>query len=360
MTLRVSVEDGGRDNAWDAFVDGAQGGHHVQTSRWAEAKRVVGWHAVRVVVWEDDAIAGGCQLLVRRLPGSVAVAYAAKAPLILDDDPEIAAVLMRALDRAARDYRIVYTKMQPPSAAAEAALLGARRHRFVSDLAAVPTSTVRVRAGQPLDDIFRAFARGTRSNVRKAQRHGVAVRVGGEEDMPAFAALVAATARRQGFAPYPMEYYRAVWRAFAHEGRARLLLAERDGDPLAGVLVIGYGDSVVYKMGGWAGVRAGVHPNELLHWTAISWAHEQAFAFYDFEGIDERVARALAAGADPPAQAREGVTRFKLGFGGEVTLFPPAYDWACRPALTRVLRRGAPYTRRGVGIVQRLLGREHR
>ena len=353
--LQIGAE--GRDDTWDAFVDGMPGGHHVQTSRWAEVKSVVGWRGIRVVVAREGAILGGCQLLMRRLPVLGAVAYAAKAPLVRRDDPRLAAVLMGALDRLARDQRILYIKLQPPSQRAEAALLAADSRLVASGLPASPTCTVRIEAGRPLDEIFRGFRRGTRSNIRKSERRGVSIRVADEADVPAFARLVGATARRQGFPPYPPEYYRAIWRAFAPDGRARLLLAELDDEPLAGILVIGFGDSVIYKMGAWGGTRAGVHPNELVHWAAIRWAHESGYRYYDFEGIDERVGRALAAGEEPPEAALHGVTRFKLGFGGEVVRFPGAYDWARHRWLTRMLPQIAPRLRRGVGLVQHLLGR---
>lgn len=353
----VRIGTNGRDDAWDAFVDAAPGGHHVQTSRWAEVKRVVGWDGIRVVATRDGRIVAGCQLLVRRLPALAAVAYAAKAPLVEDDDVELVAVVLSALDRVARDHRILYVKLQPPTQRAEAALLRARSTLVSSDLAAAPTSTVRVDAGKQLDEIFRDFHRGARSNIRKSERRGVSVRAAGEDDVPTFAALVAATARRQGFPPYPLEYYHAIWRAFAPEGRARLLLAELDGEPLAGVLAIGFADTVIYKMGAWGGARTGVHPNELAHWAAITWAHECGYRYYDFDGIDERAARAIVAGEQPPATARHGVTRFKLGFGGEVVLLPGAYDWVGSPWLRKLLPHVAPRPRTGVRLAQRLLGR---
>jgi peptidoglycan pentaglycine glycine transferase (the first glycine) len=353
----LQIAMNGRDDAWDAFVDAVPGGHHVQSSRWAEVKRVVGWDGIRVVATRDGRIVAGCQLLVRRLSALAAVAYAAKAPLVEHDDVELVGVVLAGLDRVARDHRILYVKLQPPTQRAEAALLSARSGLVSSDLAAAPTSTVRVDARKPMGEIFRGFHRGARSNIRKSERRGVSVRTAGEDDVPTFAALVAATARRQGFPPYPLEYYRAIWRAFAPEGRARLLLAELGGEPLAGVLAIGFADSVIYKMGAWGGARTGVHPNELVHREAIAWAHECGYRYYDFDGIDEHVAQAIVAGEPPPAAAREGVTRFKLGFGGEVVLLPGAYDWVGTPWLRRLLPYAAPRLRTGVRLAQRLLGR---
>jgi lipid II:glycine glycyltransferase (peptidoglycan interpeptide bridge formation enzyme) len=347
----------GPDEAWDAFVDRVPGGHHVQTTRWAAVKTVVGWEAARVVVRRDGEIAGGCQLLIRRLPALGAVAYGAKAPLASSSDPNIVRTLLAGIDRLAKDRGILYVKLQPPCRPAEEALASARRGLVASDLPAAPVCSVRIRTDQPLAEIFRGFHRGVRSNIRKSERRDVGVRTAGDADVPAFVALVGQTARRQGFPPYPEDYYRAMWSAFARDGRARLLLAEHGSMPLAGILVVGFGDNVTFKIGGWAGVQPGIHPNELLHWTAIRWAHENGYRFYDFDGIDERVGRALAAGEEPPADARHGVTRFKLSFGGDVALFPGAYDYGCRPWLRPALRVASPRLRMAVGLAQHLLGR---
>jgi peptidoglycan pentaglycine glycine transferase (the first glycine) len=349
----------GRDDAWDAFVDTAPGGHHVQTTRWAEVKAVVGWQATRVVARLDGEIAGGCQVLMRRVGPFGAVAYAAKAPLARGEDPAVVGVVLAGIDRLARAERIVYVKLQPPLLSAEDAVAGARPALIRSDLAAAPTCTVRVRTDRPPEDIFRGFHRGVRSNIRKAERRGVQIRDGGDDDLATFVGLVGETATRQRFPPYPASYYHAIWRAFAPDHRARLLLAEQGGTALAGILVIGFGDSVVYKMGGWSGVQAGIHPNELLHWTAITWAHRNDYRYYDFDGIDESVARALANGEEPPGDVRHGVSRFKLRFGGDVAVFPGAYDYAYWPWLRGTLRHAAPHLRRGVRLAQLLLGRRH-
>ena len=101
--------------------------------------------------------------------------------------------------------------------------------------------------------------------------------------------------------------------AFGTTGHARLLIAEREGVPLSAVLLVMFGDTVSYKIGGWTDVE-GAPPgaNELTHWTGIEWAHRAGYRYYDVEGLTLEVAQALRDGR--PA-AHRGVAFFKLGFG---------------------------------------------
>jgi peptidoglycan pentaglycine glycine transferase (the first glycine) len=202
----------------------------------------------------------------------------------------------------------------------------------------------------------------TRTKIRQAQRRGVTVREGGEADLGTFLHLIEQTSRRQGFPLYPRRYYEQVWRSFAACDRTVLLFAEHGGQPLASSLLIACGDTVGYKMGGWSGERSNIRPNELLHWTGMQWARERGYRFYDFEGIDWSVARALMAGDRGPFHApRQGVTNFKLGFGGDLRVFPGTYGYSYRPLLGGALRWAAPKLERStlaLTLVKRAVARD--
>jgi lipid II:glycine glycyltransferase (peptidoglycan interpeptide bridge formation enzyme) len=102
---------------------------------------------------------------------------------------------------------------------------------------------------------------------------------------------------------------------------------------VAAVVAIPFGDTVIYKRGAWSGRQGNRRPNEVLHWTAIKWAKAQGYHYYDFEGIDPRAARAIVHGEPCPDSLTQSVTSFKLGFGGQVTLFPGAYNYVYNPFL---------------------------
>ena len=77
--LRVAHET--EDPAWDTFLAETPGGHHVQTSLWAQVRAAAGWRAVRVVARRGDGIVAGAQVLIRPLPLVGAIGYVPRGPL---------------------------------------------------------------------------------------------------------------------------------------------------------------------------------------------------------------------------------------------------------------------------------------
>ena len=344
-----------RDDAWDDFVRTAAGGHYVQTSRWGRVKSELGWEVARVTVREGSAILGGCQVLERRL-GPVGVAYAPRGPLLGDPSPAVETAILDALDDLMPTHRLVLLKVQPPIHRPDLGLRLETRGYGESALEAAPIATVLVDLSRGEDDMLAGMRPSARSNIRKAQRKGVRIRFGSAVDLPTFMALVSRTSERQDFAAFPRRYYERIWEEFAPAGDAALMLAEQDGRALSAALVLGFGETAVYKMGAWSGERSDVHPNELMHWAGFEWAKSHGHRYYDFDGIPVPVARALLRGENPEG-ARYGTARFKLGFGGEVRVFPSAYDRGRPRVLGRLARRGGPAA---LGVAHKLLGRGRR
>ena len=80
-SYQVQTSEKPEDPDWDSFVAGTPGGHHVQTSLWAQVKAILGWQAVRVVVYQGDNIVAGAQMLMRSLPVGGAIGYVPKGPV---------------------------------------------------------------------------------------------------------------------------------------------------------------------------------------------------------------------------------------------------------------------------------------
>lgn len=345
------------DREWDEWVVSMPGGHHLQTTAWADVKAAAGWRARRVVLRDGSDPVAGCQILLRTLALGRSAAYVPRGPLFATRDEALLDELLTAVRRVVRDEHVTFLKLQPPVDRDDMPALLARRGFVASELQTAPAASVRIDVGghRSEDEIFAAMRTTARRRVRQALKQGVAVRTGTAEDLPILQALLEATARRQGFAPYPVEYYRRLWDAFSPGGNVRILFAEHQGRPLAGCLLIPFGDTVIYKIGAWGGDKQSPQGAAvLMHWTAIRWAHESGYHWYDLEGIPPEVARSALAG--DRAKPEDGVAYFKLGFGGEPVLYPATYDRAfgplVGPALGSLMR-----SRRGRKVVHHLSGR---
>jgi peptidoglycan pentaglycine glycine transferase (the first glycine) len=352
---RVSFD--ARDSDWDTFVRDSPEGHYMQSSMWAEFKRAFDWTPARVVMSRSGEIVAGAQILLRHVPLLGNVAWAPKAPVLAQAE---AALRDRALDELLallKRSRARVLLLQPPRA--DRTLVDALRRRdfHPSPIGMAPTATILIDLDTDLDTILSKMRRKTRQHIRKGERAGVTVREGDEADLETFYRLHLATGERQHFSPYPLRHFTALWRTLRPSGSVRLFLADYREEAISGLVLLTHGDTVHTHAMGWSGAHPECMPNEVLYWSAIAWSREHGYRWWDFTWIDPRGAAAVARGEPLPEDLRRSVTFFKLGFGGEVTLFPGAYDHVDNPVLRAVFHLVVPqlYRVRSVRKAQRRL-----
>jgi len=324
----LSLSTADRDPDWDRFLLATAGGHHLQSSYWAAVKATLGWRAVRVLARAGEAICGGAQVLLRQLPVVGSIGYVPLGPVLARDDPALRRLVLHGVQTATRARRVRFLVIQPPAGQEPVVMdLLAYGFREASDLVRPhPKATLMVDLSRDEDTLLAGMKSRTRYNIRLAQRRGVSVREGGEQDLPVFHRLLTMTGARQRFPVPPQGYFRDLLRIMAPPGHARIFIAEFGGRSLSAALMIAFGGVVSYKRGGWSGEYGQLHPNELMHWEAMRWAKREGYRSYDFEGIDL-----------PSAGGRfSSVSAFKVGFGGEVLTLPNVYERIANP----VLRRG--------------------
>lgn len=335
---------------WDAFVARHPRGSLLQQSAWGELKAGFGWSAPRLAVLDTEGqIRAGALVLLRARFG-LSVAYAPRGPL-LSGDEAVDRLLLGGLDRIARRARAIFLRLEPHLAEDDPEAGAMHSWMLLQGLRPAPTiqprSTIQVDLTPSEEALLAACSKGHRADIRRAERAGLTVRVGGDDDLGAFYAIMRATGARAAFGIHSEEYYRAAWRLF--QPRSRLLLAELDGRAVAAHLVFADAQRGLYLYSGAEeqGLKAGA--NHLLQWHALRWARSLGCSTYDLWGIPDALGRAAVAAEEAERAALEaeaqadplvGVYRFKKGFGGRVLRFLPAYDRLLIPPLYRfALRR---------------------
>jgi lipid II:glycine glycyltransferase (peptidoglycan interpeptide bridge formation enzyme) len=321
------------DPAWDAFVASVPGGSHVQTSMWARVKAVVHWRAVRIMLLHNDTIVAGAQVLMHRMPALGAIGYIPKGPLCSTGNVTIARTIIDTIPHTEELRQVQYLVIQPPNDGQALACLLPTWGIRPALMDALPTATVVLDLTEGPDAILARMKRQTRQNIHRSERSGVTVREGSAEDIPLLYDFHQVSARRQDFVPYPLEYFTALWDAFAPSGHAVLFVAECASSALAALLVIPFGQKVVTAACGWSGEQGHCRPNEALYWAAIRWGCAHGFAYLDMDTFDARLARLLLAGGTLTDADHRTPDAFKLGLGGEVMLCPEAFEYIYNPLL---------------------------
>jgi lipid II:glycine glycyltransferase (peptidoglycan interpeptide bridge formation enzyme) len=333
-------------DTWDDFVARSPWGHVLQTCRWGHLKEQFGWQAVRLALTEQQAVVGVAQLLLRRLPLGLSIAYLPRGPVVPPHDYAAREQLIARAIAVARENRAIFLKVEPSWSETEDQPDWWRAQGMRPASTVQPRSTILVDLSGPEEEWLQRMKQKTRYNIRLAARKGVEVREGTYDDLRHFHELMVVTGQRDRFAIRDLAYYQKAWEALAPAGMATLLLATYEGELLAGLMPFACGQTAWYMYGASSNRHRNRMPNHALQWAAMRWAKARGCTTYDLWGIPDDAGGTSGASRSGRDELW-GVYRFKKGFGGTVFRTVGAYDavlsaplyWAYRRVQTSRRRR---------------------
>ncbi|MCW1966852.1 MAG: peptidoglycan bridge formation glycyltransferase FemA/FemB family protein [Anaerolineae bacterium] len=309
-----------RQAEWDAALQTLPSPHVLQSWAWGEFKGRWGWSAER---WLGPQAA--VQILRRRV-GPLCVLYAPKGPVAADAAAYQAALAW--VQQRAKRQMAVWAKVDGDPVFANGAGLPAAAHLppLRQQLSAQGwqfskqqiqfrnTCVTLVQASD--DELLARMKPKWRYNVRLAERRGVTVRPSNDADTALLYDMYAETAKRDGFAIREAAYYADAWRSMGGSG----FIAEREGQPLAGLMLFGFADRAWYFYGMSRSEGREHMPTYALQWAALRWARDRGYAKYDWWGAPDDL--------NDPNDGMAGVWRFKEGFDAHFVEGLGAWDYA--------------------------------
>lgn len=356
--------------SWNQQISQLPGAHVLQTWDWGQFKAQFGWEPL-YRTWKDSqgSVQAAALILRRSIPGGLSVLYIPRGPLLNWADDELRARVLDDVQSQARKLGAIFIKMDPEVAVGwgvpgspddrEDALgqqvlmdLQRRGWRYSNDQIQFQNTVCLDLSGDETQWLAR-MKQKSRYNLRLSERKGVKVRIGGVEDFPLLYKMYAETSVRDGFVIRSENYYLTLWRTFFERGMAKPLIAEVEGEAVAGLILFCFAGRAWYLYGMSRAAHREKMPNYLLQWEAMRQAKAAGCEAYDLWG---------APGVFDESDSMWGVFRFKEGLGGTVLRTMGAWDYTARPALnwlyTRVLprildvmrRRGKERTRQEVSL----------
>jgi peptidoglycan pentaglycine glycine transferase (the first glycine) len=325
---------------WNALVRPLPHAHILQTWEWGDFKaRTTGWSPERVAYQTDGVTVAAAQILTRRV-GPLRVMYVPRGPALDYTNTELLDHVLGHLQRLARQRGAIWLKIDPerpigsgipdtdeadndPAGLVTLETLQARRWRPASSQVQF-RNTVTLDLTPAADDILMGMRQSTRRKVRTAEKKDVAIRAATLDDLPTLYELYRITGERDGFLTRPLAYYLEAWGSFMKAGLAHALIAEYEGQPLAHLILLHFGSKCWYFYGASSNEERQRMPNYALQWAAMQWAREQGYTTYDFRGAPDNFVE---------SDSMWGVYVFKRGFGGAVTRYIGAWDYAPYPPL---------------------------
>jgi lipid II:glycine glycyltransferase (peptidoglycan interpeptide bridge formation enzyme) len=323
---------------WDLSISSLPGAHVLQTWEWGQVKEAFGWKALPKT-WVDPNKAVTAAALVLKRSTKVLgfpfdIFYVPRGPLLDWGNLLQREMVLEALEDEARKSNAVFIKIDPdlelgsgvPGALDSShnligdhtvTALKQRGWNYSSEQIQFSNSVWLDLNGSEQDWLDR-MKQKTRYNLHLAQRKGVAVRQGTLDDLGMLYHMYAETSQRDGFVIRPEEYYRCVWQTFMQRDMASCLIAEAEGQPIAGLFLFYFARKAWYLYGMSTQSHREWMPNYLLQWEAMKLAKQLGCQVYDLWG---------APHVFNETDSMWGVYKFKEGLGGKVIRTIGAWDF---------------------------------
>lgn len=259
--------DRSQDSAWDQFVECHPLGTVCQTTRWRNVIETSFPHiSGRALVIRDRGGAIQCGTMAYTVRSwflggrLVSVPFASRVDPLVSNAEQLARLTAFLADECvrseARSLQIRLSEAPLPSAMDGQTVISILKRHYL-------------RLTEGTDTLWSQLAAELRRTIRSAGRHGVRVRRGTSNgDWELFYTLHGGTRQRVRMPVLPQRFFAALQRCLRHD-ELELLIAERDGEPLAvGLLLIFNG----VEQGEWLGdtlLGRRFNANQKLHWETI-------------------------------------------------------------------------------------------
>ncbi|MFA5129796.1 MAG: peptidoglycan bridge formation glycyltransferase FemA/FemB family protein [Patescibacteria group bacterium] len=320
---------------WDAFIASQPFSQFTQSWAWGDFRAAQGQEVCRIILEDEQGIAVAGQFIFHPKHLLGGFWYAPRGPVIrrglearsTELLQEFFAALPSLLETPA-----FFIRCEPPiEVNSQAISLPAH---FLRSHSYQPASTVVIDLMQSEETLLAAMHEKTRYNIRLAERKGVTVRLSASErDVAAFLRLNSETVERDLFVSQSADYIQKTYDFLRPLGMAAIRIAEFEGRALAANMEIRFGDTVTYLYGASSSSDRNLMAPFALHWSAIKEAKADGYRLYDMYGVNPTD---HASSYFKPSW--EGITRFKLGWGGRRIDFIGTWELPARKFLYRIAR----------------------
>ena len=312
------------EKQWEEFLSNYPQAHVLQTPQWGRFKSLHGWYAVRI-----KSRNAGAQVLFRRLPLNLTIAYIPKGP-VGEDWPE----LLDEAEKISRREKAIALYVEPDCWEEDAdGLMRSIPGFSPAGMSIQPHRTITISLKGREEEWLARMKQKTRYNIRLAEKKGVVVSK--SDDIEVFNRLMKETGARDEFGIHPASYYRSVYDIFHPTGACELFLAAYENQSLAAIMVFKRGNRAWYFYGASNDRERNRMPTYLLQWEAMRWAAGSGCTEYDLWGVPDAEQDILEEQFMSRSDGLWGVYRFKRGFGGDLKRSAGVFVKILRPGLYR-------------------------
>lgn len=315
---------------WDRMVKANPHSCFMQSWTWADFKELQGYKTWRYGMFcsqnstpesTSENLVGGCIFYLYPQLGGVNILLAAGGVILSAEWATLGMpLLLEAAEQLAYEYSasfntsIIALRIEPLWES-KPQWLPADFVRSPADL--MPTETLLIDLQLMTEQLLAQMKPKGRYNLRLSWRYGVTTEFRQDDAAIAlFYDLFWETSQRQNFFGEPFGFFINLCQSLFPDNMAEITIASWQGEALAAILVIYWGDRCTYLYGGRSVKHPHVMASYAIHWAAMQRAKARGCKIYDFYGF-------TTDSSHPYFQ----FSRFKQQFGGAITKTIGAHDY---------------------------------
>lgn len=309
---------------WEDFLTGGEiiDPPFFQSWYWGDVQERLGHRIFRFGIYKKNTLTGVC-LAVEIKAKRGHYLHLRHGPVLLNFAADFPQVL-KLVKKKAQEIEVSFIRMsaQLPADSADRVLV--KQHGFRNaPIHNMDAENAWVLPLSPTDaELLSGMRKTTRYLVRKAEGMPIEIIEGKDKiQFGEFMKLYEETSRRHHFVPH-----RGIleeFEAFAKEDLMTLFLAKYEGEVIAGAFIVFYGNQAVYHHGATSSEHKEIPAAYLLQWKAILEAKKRGKTIYNFWGV---------VPPEKPKHPWQGLSLFKMGFGGERREYIHAQDLPLKPS----------------------------
>lgn len=194
-----------------------------------------------------------------------------------------------------------------------------------------PQNTWILDIDKKIDELLLAMHAKTRYNINLARKKGVVIEE--KKDLELFWKLNEITTKRNNYFSHPKEYIAELLKL----NNVYQINAYYNDIPIASAILLSYNDTLIYFFGASSNEERNLMAPYLLHFEIIKLAQKLGLKKYDFWGIAPSAIEGVGKTSCfhnycwQVEHPLNGVTRFKVGFGGYEVAYPKAMEIVLSP-----------------------------
>jgi len=308
---------------WDDwFVNNQSFCQFSQSFDWGEILIKEGKKVERLQIVENNSILLQAQIIYQNLPFGWHYAFCPKGPAInkmVAGDEELTKQVIECFNKYFSQKQTVFLRIEPELSVFK------NYSTIKKNIDINPRATLILNLKNTEEEILNSMHQKTRYNIKLAQKKNLQIKIG--KDAESFIKLMQETGVRDGFKLHPKKHYEKI----LDSNLSKQITIFKNDMAIATGVFIGYGDTFTYLYGASNYEHRNLMAPYSIQWEGIKLGKSLNYKNYDFFGIAP--CEVVKEDGDDKTEyiydlkhQYAGVTKFKLGFGGNYHEDPGTYD----------------------------------